>query len=178
MQLRTKGRFGHLPVSDAERFWRWVKVGSDSECWEWQGNRSRIGYGSFRYEGCRQQAHRVAWQLKIGVIPDGLWVLHRCDNPPCCNPAHLFLGDNLINTQDKERKDRGHHPRGSAHCRAVITEATALRIMVAIMHGDQDKEIATAHSVSRDIVTDIRRYHTWSHLWPLIPRTEILPEGK
>jgi hypothetical protein len=89
-----------------ERFWARVEKLSTG-CWEWSGfrNLARGGYGYV--EGRR--AHRVAWELANGPIPEGLHVCHRCDNPPCCNPSHLWLGTDLDNARDKIAKRRQDH---------------------------------------------------------------------
>jgi hypothetical protein len=73
------------------------------------------GYGSIYADGRLQKAHRVVWQVEHGPIPDGLHVLHQCDNPPCCNPAHLFLGTHADNMADKIAKGRDHNQR-KTHC--------------------------------------------------------------
>lgn len=94
----------------SERLWEKVDVGRPDECWPWRGSKKR-GYGRIRGEGGRQSrtlfAHRVVWQLEYGPIPFGLCVLHSCDNPPCCNPGHLFLGTNDDNLRDMRSKGRG-----------------------------------------------------------------------
>jgi hypothetical protein len=93
-----------------ERFWS--KVSKTNDCWLWIGaRRKRQGggwgdYGSFRFNGKTCSASRIAWELTHGPIPDGLCVLHRCDNPPCCNPTHLFLGTVADNALDKANKGR------------------------------------------------------------------------
>jgi hypothetical protein len=74
------------------------------DCIEWKGRTDKDGYGTI---GSRR-AHRVAWEQTFGPIPDGLQVLHKCDNPPCCNPDHLFLGTRTDNMNDKVRKGRQH----------------------------------------------------------------------
>jgi hypothetical protein len=91
-----------------ERFWSKVAIGEPGECWEWQRSRNADGYGQFKLASGEspQRASRVAWMLSFGDIPDGLWVLHRCDNPPCCNPAHLFLGTAADNHADMRAKGR------------------------------------------------------------------------
>ena len=101
---------GSPPTPLAQRFWRKVRV--TSGCWEWQGAKHEHGYGRMRPTGSRkirqkvEMAHRLAWMLTHGPIPTGLSVCHRCDNPPCCNPDHLFLGSHSDNFRDAARKGR------------------------------------------------------------------------
>lgn len=83
-----------------------VSGGPDS-CWEYQAARSPRGYGTIGVMGKTRRAHRVAWELANGPIPEGLLVCHHCDNPPCCNPAHLFLGTDKDNVADMRAKGRG-----------------------------------------------------------------------
>jgi len=105
----------------ASRFWSKVDKSSaeiksphvTSPCWEWTaGTDGR--YGRFACNG-ETRAHRVAWTLAHGTVPDGLCVLHRCDNPPCVRVEHLFLGTDLDNSQDKEQKGRAGHVSGAEH---------------------------------------------------------------
>ena len=101
-----------------ERFWAKVdRSGPGPEhrpelgpCWQWTASRTRAGYGKFSIRrGCFEESHRVSWRLHSGPIPDGLWVLHHCDNPPCVRPSHLFLGTNADNVADMLAKGRGWH---------------------------------------------------------------------
>lgn len=103
----------------------WSHVDKSGECWVWTANRAR-GYGRVKVRRLSVSAHRLAWVLAFGPIPDGLLVLHRCDNPPCVNPDHLWLGTHGDNQRDKWAKGRGltpeqfaaiRHPKGDDHPR-------------------------------------------------------------
>lgn len=97
-------------VTFYEWFWAQTIEPNTSDCWEWSRARNpETGYGivCVPESGTRALAHRVAWGLVHGPIPPDLWILHRCDNPPCVRPSHLFLGTPLINAQDREMKHRG-----------------------------------------------------------------------
>lgn len=91
------------------RFWSRVKRGAQRDCWPWQASTGRNGYGCLAVNGQRWRAHRAAWYLCVGEIPVGLHVLHSCDNPPCCNPLHLFLGTHQHNMADAIAKGRFDH---------------------------------------------------------------------
>lgn len=101
------------------RFWGKVERQSADVCWIWRGTLVRGGYGQFSVRpGQRCAAHRFAWELSNGAIPDGLFACHRCDNPPCVNPAHLFLGTPKDNMQDKVAKGRHTNQYvGQTHCK-------------------------------------------------------------
>ena len=109
------------------RFWSKVQRGGKRQCWEWIGVRKTDShpYGVF-YIATRRSvpAHRFSWQLHFGEIPEKMLVLHRCDNPPCVNPRHLFLGTDLDNRHDMIAKGRARHPRHTSLWRQRLSEAT------------------------------------------------------
>lgn len=100
----------------SERFFEKVKRGDG--CWEWTAStHHQWGYGHMRIQGRTVAAHRVSWELHYGAIPEGMLVCHRCDNPPCVNPAHLFLGTNFDNAADRVAKGRSIYPnKFKTHC--------------------------------------------------------------
>lgn len=113
---------------DMERFW--PKVRKARGCWLWTANTFGYGYGGFSVAGRRHPAHRVLWTHLHGPIYQGLYVLHSCDNPPCVNPAHLWLGTHTDNMHDMIGKGRFKVSRGAA--RLTQEEAAAIRDAYAV----------------------------------------------
>lgn len=142
------------PLSD--RFWVKVNVGAPDECWRWLAYINRHGYGRFRHKGAQTNAQRVAYELKVGPVPQGMHVLHRCDNPACCNPAHLFLGTNSDNAADRHSKGRDAAMEGNG--RAKLTAAKAREIRSSNL---SIREAAMAFGVGKSTVHHIRKMHTW-----------------
>jgi HNH endonuclease/helix-turn-helix protein len=120
-----------ITTSIADRFHAKVDVQGPEECWLWTAGRDQDGYGQLwdNDAGRSLRAHRVAYELANGPIPEGACVLHRCDNPPCCNPAHLFVGTNGDNTADMVAKGR-HRPAppGEHHPNARLSAAQVVAI--------------------------------------------------
>lgn len=93
--------------------WSLIDKANDRGCWLWTGSLDPGGYGRYR----SQRAHRAAWTLTNGPIPDGLWVLHHCDVRRCINPDHLYLGTRADNVRDAVVRDRLYHPPTKTHCK-------------------------------------------------------------
>lgn len=144
-------------MSPEERFW--ARVEKSDGCWEWQGHRNAGGYGIYRYRQT-DKAHRASWMIHNGEIVDDLHVLHRCDNPPCVRPDHLFLGTHLDNVADRVAKDRsksehGEHPE-------KLTWESAERIRQLVAEGQYPWLVAAYFGVSRVMVSKIVRGDSWN----------------
>lgn len=136
-----------------------------NECWIWKGAKLPKGYGIIKIPCQRRQeyAHRLSYQIHIGDIPPGKHVLHRCDNPSCVNPKHLFLGDARTNAQDMRSK--GRHLYGELNAQAILTDKIVKKIKLMLSTGRfSQKEIASLFQISQITVSRIHRGLRWSHI--------------
>jgi hypothetical protein len=113
------------PASTPEYFWSRVRMVSGDACWEFQG--SCDPYGHLSYQGKRIRGHVLAWKLTNGPVPSGLCVLHKCDNPPCCRPDHLFLGTRADNTKDMRAKRRNFVGEGCPWAKLTARQVASIR---------------------------------------------------
>lgn len=104
------------PVKRLARYWSKVKP-VPSGCWEWQGPLHKTGYAYLKWNGKISRINRHAYEMHKGLIPDGLHVMHSCDNRCCVNPDHLSVGTHRENMQDMGRKGRNYHKRAASHCK-------------------------------------------------------------
>jgi hypothetical protein len=146
-------------VRDHEkRFWSKVEHSlEDDECWEWKAGKAKDGYGEIEIKGVNYPAHRLAYYFHYGVNPESNFVLHSCDNPGCCNPSHLFLGDALANAQDRESKGRGNHFRGEDCKSAKLMDSEVAEIRNSNERGDY---LAIKYNVSEALISLIKNYKT------------------
>lgn len=157
----------------ADRFSRFVdRSGGPDACWLWTGAKSRHGYGKVGPGGDRQPvaAHRVAYELANGAIPPGMFVCHRCDNPSCVNPAHLFVGTVADNNRDclaKGRRNYANHPRGSRTHTAKLSEGMVgqIRSLWAERRVTQ-RQLALRYGVNRSTIKRLLSGKTWAHVAP------------
>jgi len=160
---------GKRPTSTlAQRFWGYVAKRDDESCWEWQSGRSPRGYGNFHVERGKAsvRAHRFSWELCNGKIPDGLCVLHRCDNPPCVNPGHLFLGTRDDNVKDMMSKGR-HVPtslHGEACSWAKLTAESVRQVRREAAAGVPYAALAQRYGVTPTAVINAVARRSWRHV--------------
>ena len=164
-----------MDTKTLQRFWS--KVDKDGPvpahrpelgpCWVWTAS-TRNGYGQFYLDGDNLVASRVSWAITHGHIPDGLHALHDCDNRPCVNPEHLFLGSIADNNADMHRKGRGFVPPvrvGEAHENAKLTELQVLNIRRRYAAGGITQQaLADEHGVKQAYVSAIVLRKKWTHL--------------
>ena len=142
-----------------ERFW--TKVDRAAGCWEWRASRSR-GYGQlYARDGRMEKAHRVSWEIHNGPVPEGLFVLHRCDNRGCVNPNHLFLGDSRANIEDMYIKRQVRFVVASA---AKLSVKDVKEIRRRLCRGDPQGRIAEDLGVCQATVSHIKSRRTWGWL--------------
>lgn len=170
-------------VAESDRFWSKVDkcgpvpahVPEVGRCWVWTSTLKGT-YGSFRRaktRGAMERAHRVAWEMTYGPIPDGLWVLHRCDNRLCVRPDHLFLGSRQDNMDDMHAKGRGVPLRGERNGCSKLTEIEVreIRRLLGMPDRPSYREMARRFGVSRPVIQAIHQGRAWRHVAALPERT-------
>jgi HNH endonuclease len=170
LRLRPDGgRFCSRPCARSrkteDRFWS--KVLKSDGCWEWQGFRDVSGYGMIgrsQHQAARR-AHRVSWEMHNGrPVPEGLFVLHHCDNPPCVNPAHLYVGTKVDNARDRIVRGRSRHYGAEANPNAKLVEADVRTIIAAVAGGETQTAVAKRYGISQAHVSEIVRGKSWAGL--------------
>lgn len=156
----------HTTRNPVERFWEKVER-CGYGCWVWHGSCDTNGYGQLnvRSNGARARiirVHRYSWEINRGPIPDGLHVLHRCDNPPCVNPDHLFLGTARANADDRVAK--GRSARGTSHGNAKLTPAEVRAARWRLAAGESRKSVALSLGVHAATASKIGQRSRWGWL--------------
>jgi len=163
---KHRNQFTDNPKTLEERFWEKVDKKSDSKCWEWTASLRSDGYGQLHYiqDGRRYclPAHRLSWSIHFKEVPHGKQVLHRCDNPKCVNPNHLFLGTNEDNRQDMVNKKR--HMFGEKHISAKLKETNILYIRRAYTNGRSLSALAREFDVYPSTIERVVKERTWRHI--------------
>lgn len=154
----------HRQPTVAERFW--AKVQKTETCWLWTAWRNPMGYGTFRDPSMRRSvlAHRFSFELHTGQAPGDLMVCHRCDNPRCVNPEHLFIGTAKDNTADMLAKGRhriGDRARGEKHPMAKLSASDVADIRSRLQAGSRRSDLARMYSIGMSQMSRIARGVCW-----------------
>jgi hypothetical protein len=142
--------FSLLPIGDPDACWKWPRLNPDQR------------YGYFKYRYRKYYAHRVSYEIHHGPIPEGMCVCHHCDNPPCCNPAHLFLGTDQDNVSDMIAK--GRNVRGEDMHASKLTESQVLEIRYLYSIGWLQADLSAAFGVTPSSVSSVITGKSWKHL--------------
>jgi hypothetical protein len=157
----------NLSPADVERFWKYVSKGGPDECWPWTGCRNDRGYGQLQLNGKPAVATRISWTIHRGPVPTGLGMLHRCDNPACVNPSHLFAGTQADNVRDRDAKQRGKwvpYKRTNENRGKKLTFEKAQQIRAMYKgrgHGPSQAKIGNLFGVSQEVVSEIILGKIW-----------------
>ena len=154
----------------AERFWSKVSVAGPNDCWSWLGTTSKSGYGRLfggRHSG-KQSTHtasRLSYELNCGPIPDGLEILHSCDNPRCVNPRHLRVGSHKENMSEASERQRfKNHVKGRAHHNAKLSAAKVKAIRRRHARGESSRALAVLYGVAKPTMYNVLHGRTWKHV--------------
>ena len=155
--------------SEERAFWSKVDICDKNKCWDWLGVMNPKGYGNVRINKRYLKSHRVSWEISNFEIPAGYIVMHVCDNPSCCNPAHLMLGTNQSNFCDMIFKGREQFKKNKAigvrNTNAKLTDESVRQIRKLYSDGSMDQyKLATKFGVSQSNIGSIVRNETWRHV--------------
>lgn len=143
----------------------WSRVDKSGSCWLWTGAKTKSGYGQFRLHGRLWIATRLSYALTFGDIPEGLVICHRCDNPQCVRPEHLFAGTYAENMQDMHQKERNRQPKGEEHGCAKLSDAQVVELRAKLTgRKGEITEMAKGIGITRKHLGQVLRGNSWRHL--------------
>ena len=143
-------------------FWDKIEIGPPSECWIWSYGKKTTGYGELKSHTKRFLVHRFMWEEIYGKIPANMCVCHKCDNPLCVNPSHLFLGTIADNQQDMASK--GRSTQGEKHPKAKLTNNDITDIRQLLSKGIYQKDVALFYNISQPAISLINTGRHWPHI--------------
>jgi hypothetical protein len=146
-----------------QRFWSKVGIGRKNECWEWKDYKDKDGYGTFWLDGSDRRAHRVAYEITKGKIPEGKCCCHFCDNPSCVNPNHLWIGTSKENTHDAIKNRI--FPMGENHWKSRLTETQIKQIRaLRNQEGKSLAELSNQFGVTKAHIWQVSVGKSWKHV--------------
>lgn len=160
-ELKFAPPLSKITPPQIKKFWLNTDRRSDSECWNWKSTKDNWGYGRISMFDTEAKSHRFSWVIHFGGIPEGLCVLHRCDNPACVNPKHLFLGTNLENIQDRHIKMRDAFGEKNSH--AKLTRDCVSAIRKRAMNGERQRDLCKEYKISTSQICSIVNKKSWRH---------------
>lgn len=156
--MRQKNTIPAITEKDRKRFWSKVAIKDNKEvCWEWQRGKNIGGYGNFDLRGKTFVSHRIAFFMENGIDPKDLCVCHKCDNPACVNPNHLFLGTDKDNVHDMHKKGRFGLRRGEGTHNSKLKDFQVKEILEKHKNGQSVPSLCKEYNVSSAIVHSILR---------------------
>lgn len=143
----------------------WSKVNKTDGCWEWTASLDTSGYGLFRYKGILNKAHRFCYENFVGPIPKGKLMCHKCDNPKCVRPDHLFIGTHQDNVDDRESKGRGVTFKEEKHNMAKLDKTKVRKIREMYETGGYSlRHLGELHNVNATTIHSIIKKRTWGNV--------------
>ena len=157
--MKHKPNRTRQPVTDRVAAKFFANVDRSGDCWLWTGKTDKDGYGIFYKDGGDFRAHRAAYEIGHGVAPGDMCVCHRCDNPRCVNPEHMFLGTSETNTADRNAK--GRQARGVRQHLAKLDDRAVVAIRASAA---RQVDLAAHYGVSQAAISFIKLRQTWKHV--------------
>ena len=151
-----------IPDKYINKFWKFVDIIDLDSCWTWIRSKNTYGYGQLYILGKQILVHRISWMIYFGGIPDGLCVLHKCDNPSCVNPKHLFLGTSQENAKDRDEKHRNAY--GERHGMSKLSEKEIIKIRKLRFDGYTIVKLGKIFGVDHTMISNICRNKNWKHI--------------
>lgn len=146
------------------KFWSNVAVVGENKCWPWMGRRVGNGYGKLKRNGKDWRANRYVWLITHGDVPSNKYVCHKCDNPKCCNPSHLFLGTAKENTADMVAKHRAGRMLGEKNHRSKLNSDAVRAIRDRVTNGEKQIDLCREYGISPATISVIVNQKTWKEV--------------
>ena len=143
---------------------QFIEIDDKTKCWNWKSTKDKNKYGTKKYKGKYYKTHRLFYEICNGKIPKDMCVCHRCDNPSCCNPDHLFLGTQLENIQDMINKNRQRSAIGEINKSSKLTEIEVIEIRNLYAQGISSRQLGKKFNINKSTILHIIHRRSWKHI--------------